>query len=165
MSPRLNLKRTLVTTTFAVVALFALPAPARADITAFFGFSPTPATRPARGFSIGVGSTLIGGEFEWATTSETTAKSAPALKTYMFNGMLITPGHHAQLYLTAGWGRYRETLNSVQETGNTTNVGGGLKIRIAGPLKARIDYRVFSLRGTPLVKSPKRFYAGFTLGI
>jgi hypothetical protein len=159
------MKRTLVTTTFAVLALFALPAPARADITGFFGFSPTPATRPARGFSLGVNTVLLGGEFEWATTSETAAKAAPGLKTYMFNGMLITPGRHAQLYLTAGWGRYRETLNAAEETGNTTNVGGGLKIRVAGPLKVRIDYRMFSLRGTPSVKNPKRFYVGATLGI
>jgi len=44
-------------------------------------------------------------------------------------------------------------------------VGGGLKLRLLGPLKARFDYRVFSLRGAPLFKSPKRFYAGITLGI
>jgi hypothetical protein len=85
----------------------------------------------------------------------------------MFNGMLITPGRKTQVYLTAGWGRYRETLGVAEQSGFTTSVGGGLMIKIAKPLKLRLDYRVFSLRGAPgpIVKSPTRFYAGLTLKI
>jgi hypothetical protein len=163
MSQRMT--RIVVTTTLTLMALLFRPAPARADLTAFWGFSPTPVDRQSRGFSIGASKTLLGGEFEWANTTEKTPSAAPGLKTYMFNGMLITPGHKAQIYLTAGWGRYRETLGVTEDSGFTTNVGGGLKIRLLGPIKLRLDYRVFSLRGTPLVKTPKRFYAGITFGI
>ena len=35
------------------------------------------------------------------------------------------------------------------ETNFGTNVGGGAKITLAGPLRVRLDYRVFTLRGTP----------------
>ena len=33
----------------------------------------------------------------------------------------------------------------IQETGFGTNVGGGVKIDLVGPLRLRLDYRVFKL--------------------
>ena len=43
------------------------------------------------------------------------------------------------------------------------NFGGGVKISIAGPFRARIDYRVFTLRGSPLESRPQRIYFGLNL--
>jgi len=160
-----GLKRTLVTVVLTLGALLLRPAPARADLTAFWGISPTPATHQTHGFSIGANASVFGAEFEWGNTSEKTSSAAPALRTYMFNGMLITPGRKFQVYLAAGWGRYRETLSASQETGSVTNVGVGVKVKLLGPIKLRLDYRTFSLRGTPIIRNPKRFYAGITLGI
>ena len=40
------------------------------------------------------------------------------------------------------------------------NVGGGVKITLAGPLRVRVDYRLFTLRGSPRVSPVHRFYAG-----
>jgi hypothetical protein len=44
------------------------------------------------------------------------------------------------------------------------NVGGGVKMNLAGPLRLRLDYRVFTLRGSDVRHSkPQRFYAGLNL--
>ena len=34
---------------------------------------------------------------------------------------------------------------------------------LAGPLRLRLDYRVFTLQGTPRHSKPQRFYAGLNL--
>ena len=93
---------------------------------------------------------------------------APALKTFMFNGLLQTPVPIArmQFYGTLGGGVYRETLSIDPDNDGTnfgTNVGGGAKITLAGPIRARLDYRVFSLRGSPRQTTVQRFYAGINL--
>jgi hypothetical protein len=69
-----------------------------------------------------------------------------------------------QFYGTTGVGVYRERLGTRQETSVAANLGGGLKIRVAGPLKLRLDYRLFRLRGDPLHDTYHRVYAGATLG-
>jgi hypothetical protein len=43
------------------------------------------------------------------------------------------------------------------------NTGGGVKISLLGPVKARVDYRVFKLRGDPLHSTVHRLYAGVNL--
>ena len=93
---------------------------------------------------------------------------APALKTFMFNGLLQTPVPIArtQFYGTLGGGVYHETLSLVPDDDRTnfgTNVGGGAKITLAGPIRLRLDYRIFSLRGTPRHTSTQRIYAGINL--
>jgi hypothetical protein len=44
-----------------------------------------------------------------------------------------------------------------------TNLGGGVKITLVGPIRARLDYRIFNLRGEPLHSTVHRVYAGFNL--
>ena len=83
----------------------------------------------------------------------------------MFNGLLQTPFPIAgmQFYGTAGGGVYRETLLGASETNVGLNVGGGVKISLIGPLRLRLDYRVFTLSGDPLHSKPQRFYAGLNV--
>lgn len=146
-----------------VLACLLLPAaPARADITAFWGASPTPETRSARGFAAGVSLIVFGFEFEYANTAEDLVVGAPGLTTGMLNGMVQTPTS-TQFYLTAGGGFFRERLGNGSETHVGTNIGGGVKLALAGPLRLRLDYRVFNLRGSPLYTTPQRFYAGVNL--
>ena len=53
-----------------------------------------------------------------------------------------------QFYGTAGGGVYRETLTRRLRRRNVgINVGGGVKISLVGPLRLRLDYRVFTLQG------------------
>ena len=64
---------------------------------------------------------------------------------------------------TAGGGGFRETLNALAETNFGVNVGGGVKMSLAGPLRLRFDYRVFTLKGSPLYDVVHRFYVGANL--
>jgi hypothetical protein len=142
-----------------------VPTPAFADITAFLGTNFTPTNRLTTGFGVGVGLVIVGFEFEYARTREDTSELAPSLRTFMFNGLLQTPIPIAglQFYGTAGGGIYRETLFDNSETNVGINVGGGVKVSLAGPLRLRFDYRIFTLQGSPRYSKPQRFYAGINL--
>jgi hypothetical protein len=149
----------------ALAAVLLTPSLAAADITAFLGVNPTPSNRGVRGIAGGVGLLVVGFEFEYANTSEDLVDAAPGLRTFMVNGLLQTPIPVAgvQFYGTAGVGGYRETLNEVHETNVGMNVGGGIKMSLLGPLRLRLDYRVFTLKGEPRHSRPQRFYAGLNL--
>jgi opacity protein-like surface antigen len=153
------------TLTAAFAALLLLPSPAAADITAFLGSNVTPSNRLVRGFAGGFSLLIVGFEFEYAQAGDDVEEGAPALRTIMVNGLLQTPGDLGgfQLYGTAGGGVYRERLGPLSETHVGVNVGGGVKMTLAGPLRLRLDYRVFTLRGRPLHPRPQRFYAGLNL--
>ena len=153
------INRAIATRVLATLILAVCPTPAAADGTFFFGYSPKPAGRPARGFALGATMAIVGFEFEYSNTSESETQLAPGLKTYMFNAAVMSPTSF-QVYLTAGGGIYNESLGDRSETSFGTNFGGGVKFPIAGPLRIRIDYRVFALSGDPVEKSNQRFYAG-----
>jgi opacity protein-like surface antigen len=150
---------------FLIGLAFIAPAPAAADVTAFLGTNPTPVNRVTTGFGVGVGLVIVGFEFEYGHTRDNLDEVAPSLRTYMFNGLLQTPIPIAgmQFYATAGGGVYRETLDADAETNVGINVGGGVKVNLAGPLRLRFDYRIFTLRGDPRHSKPQRFYAGLNL--
>lgn len=150
----------------AVVAALAVPAAARADVTAFLGVSPTPGLRLARGVAAGAGLVVVAFEVEAAQVVERVEDGEPALTTGMANLLVQTPLEVSRLrfYGTVGVGLYRERLDTRQETSGAVNIGGGLKVGVAGPLKLRLDYRLFRLRGAPLHPTYHRIYAGATLG-
>jgi hypothetical protein len=148
--------------TLGLLFVLASAVPARADITAFIGLSPTPDNHAVRGFSAGVSLLVIGFEFEYAQLSEDLDEQLPGLKTYSGNVLVQTPTS-TQLYATIGAGGYRENLGPLQETHVGVNVGGGIKIPLLGPIRVRADYRVFQLRGSPLHSTYQRFYVGGNL--
>lgn len=139
--------------------------PAFADATLFLGSTVTPANRPVKGVAFGVGLLVIGFEFEFADTGETMEDAAPSLRTGMGNVLLQTPFPVAgmQFYFTTGGGIYRERLGARQETHAGVNTGGGVKVSLLGPIRVRLDYRVFKLRGKPLHSTVHRIYAGLNL--
>jgi hypothetical protein len=150
---------------FCALIALALPATARADITAFIGVSPTPENRAARGIALGVGVLILGFEFEYSNVIEDSLEASPALQTGSGNLLVQTPIEVSgfQLYGTIGGGVYRERLATHQETHFTSNLGGGAKIRLLGPLRLRLDYRLFRLQGNPLHSTYHRVYAGANL--
>ena len=152
-------------TSALALTLLAAPSTVFADITGFIGVNPTPSSRPLKGFAIGAGMVIVGFEFEYASANEDLPEAAPRLRTFMGNGLLQTPFPIAgmQFYATAGGGVYRETLADESETHVGINVGGGVKMTLAGPLRLRLDYRVFTLQGEPRYSKPQRFYAGLNL--
>lgn len=151
------------TSVLAAALLLGVPASAAADLTAFLGVSTTPTSRPARGVAIGIGVVIIGFEFEYSKISEEDAQAAPSLTTGVGNIVVMTPTHKLQLYGTTGAGLYRERWRDVSETHLARNIGGGAKIALFGPIRVRIDYRIFSLSGTPIVKRYQRVYGGVNL--
>jgi hypothetical protein len=149
----------------ALMLVVTLPRNAAADLTAFIGLSPTGDTRSVRGFGVGFGLLIIGFEFEYANVIEDEDNLSPGLRTGSGNVLVQTPIEVSgiQLYGTAGGGVFRERLIDQQETQFATNFGGGAKIRLAGPLRLRLDYRLFRLRGAPLYETYQRIYAGANL--
>jgi hypothetical protein len=147
---------------FATVFLAATASPARADLTAFIGLSPTPENHLTRGFAIGVSLLVIGFEFEYAHLSEEQDEALPGLKTYSGNLLVQTPTS-TQLYATIGGGGYQEALGPLQESHVGINLGGGIKFPLLGPIRVRADYRVFQLRGSPIHTTYQRFYVGGNL--
>jgi len=150
----------------ALVAMTLLPATsAFADATLFLSSTTTPAHRPGKGLALGVSLVVVGFEFEFADASESLEKAAPSLRTGMGNMLLQTPFPVAgmQFYVTTGAGLYRERFGARQETHVGLNTGGGAKITLLGPIRARLDYRVLKLRGEPLHSTVHRFYAGLNL--
>ena len=156
--------RSFVPVLIAAMVLGAAPE-ANADVTAFIGLTTTPQTNPVRGFAIGAGLLVIGFEFEYANVKEDTIDGLPSLQTGSGNLLVQTPIsiHGLQFYGTTGGGGYRERLVSQQETHFCTNLGGGAKIQLVGPLRLRLDYRIFKLQGTPIHSTYQRFYAGANL--
>ncbi len=150
----------------ALLVVLLLPStPAFADATVFLGSSLTPSNRTAKGIAIGAGLLIVGFEFEFFDTGESLESLAPSLRTGMGNVLFQTPFPIAgfQPYFTSGTGIYRERLDPRQETNIGFNTGGGAKISLVGPIRARLDYRVFNLRGEPLHSTVHRVYAGLNV--
>jgi len=140
--------------------------PANADVTAFIGLTTAAsANRSTSGLSVGFGVLILGFEGEYVNASEDVRDAAPSFRAGSLNVLLQTPVEFARMrfYVTAGGGMYRERLGTIQETNLAINTGGGVKIRLAGPLRLRLDYRLFKLNGDPLEGRPQRFYAGLNL--
>jgi hypothetical protein len=150
---------------FALAIAAATPSMARADATAFLGRNSASDDRAAtRGFAIGASLLVVGFEFEYASSSEDPSDGTPSLRTTSGNVFAQTfglPGF--QLYATTGVGMYRERLGTDEETAFLLNNGGGIKINLAGPIRARVDYRVFTLKGDPRHGTVQRIYAGLNL--
>jgi hypothetical protein len=154
---------------FAMLLLLVAPGTARADLTAFIGVNTSPERQNLRGFAGGLTLLVVGFEGEYATAGEDESAAIPSLLTASGNVFVQTPVPIARtrFYVTAGAGVYRERIDAIdhQETDVTFNTGGGGKVTLAGPLRLRLDYRVFKLRGEPRRPSTiQRFYAGINLG-
>lgn len=146
-----------------LLLLVGAAAPAHADATVFLGLTPTTKLRVAQGVAVGAGLLVVGFEVEGARILEHRASGAPSLSTLMGNVLVQTPTEKVQAYGTTGGGLYRERTGSLTETHLATNLGGGLKFKLAGPLRLRVDYRLFRLQGTPRSTLYQRVYAGANL--
>lgn len=163
----------------ALLVVIAVATPAHADLTAFVGAQTNPSTRLTRGVAGGSGFLVVGFEGEYAQAGgddvcppSINGGCTPSVRTIMFNGLVQTPRGvlpKVQLYATAGGGYYRIRFESIdaQETGFGTNVGGGVKIELAGPLRLRLDYRIFRLTDAFAINgvdaTSQRVYAGANL--
>lgn len=139
--------------------------PAVADVTGFVGANTTPKNRHTQGFAVGAGLLLLGFEFEYASTPDEPTAQAPSLNSGMGNVLLQAPFSvfGFQPYATTGAGVYRETLGTRQQTGFGLNIGGGVKISLIGPVRLRLDYRLFKLGDDARDSPVHRVYVGLNL--
>lgn len=156
------MKRVAATT---ALVLLGVAAPALADITAFIGANTTPTNRAVRGGALSVGLLIVAFEAEYAFTPDDPASRAPSLTTGSGNVLLQTPFpiFGFQPYFTTGGGLYRERLDTHQDTSIAFNTGGGVKVSLIGPLRLRVDYRVFKLGSGALFTPAHRVYAGLNV--
>ena len=154
------MKRALI----CAMVLFAA-APVWADATVFLGANLTPTNRAVRGGALGAGLLIIGFEGEYAFTPDDPEAAAPSLVTGSGNVLLQTPFAvlGLQPYVTTGAGLYREKLGTHQDTSFALNTGGGVKVSLAGPLRLRVDYRVFKLGSGALSSPAHRISLGLNL--
>ena len=147
------------------LVLLSIAAPARADITAFIGANTTPDNRRVLGGALGFGVLIIGFEGEYAFTPDDPRAAAPSLKTGIANVLLQSPVPFfgIQPYFTTGGGFYQEELGLHSDTGFALNTGGGVKVTLAGPIRLRVDYRIFKLGSGALYSPAHRIYAGLNL--
>ena len=100
------------------------------------------------------------------------AGCVPSVRTVMFNGLVQTPRGivpKVQLYATIGGATTGSATSRwtcrTPALGPTS--GGGVKIDLVGPLRLRLDYRIFKLtdtvRARGLEATSQRFYAGANL--
>lgn len=158
--------RPLVVTAVVLLAVVAGAPRAEADLTVFVGANASPTNRPVRGFSAGLALLVVGFEVEYSDTVADAETGAPGLRTGMFNVLAQTPFTVGglQFYGTVGGGVYQEEGGGLSATDLGSNAGGGIKMSVAGPIRLRIDYRVFSLRGSPTEITYQRVYAGLNIG-
>ena len=147
------------------LVLLSIAAPARADITAFIGANTTPDNRRVLGGALGFGVLIIGFEGEYAFTPDDPRAAAPSLRTGIANVLLQSPVPFfgIQPYFTTGGGFYQEELGLHSDTGFALNTGGGVKVTLAGPIRLRVDYRIFKLGSGALYSPAHRIYAGLNL--
>jgi len=140
-------------------------APASADITVFTGSASSPSNRQTTGAALGMTLLIVGFEFEYAAVNEDAAAGAPSVKTGMANAFIQPPMAIMGItpYATTGVGIFRERLTTDSTTNVAFNSGGGVKVSLIGPLRARLDYRVFKLRNSPQVALFHRLYVGANL--
>ena len=166
-----HLRRVLGPLLLGLTFVAATPAPARADITAFLGTmnrtaSTSPQTTSLRGMpgvAVGLGLIAVGFEVEVASQTEDTVKAISGLRTGMANVLVQTPTGNTQLYATVGGGLYQESVGLTTSTDFATNIGGGLKIGLSGPIRLRLDYRIIHLRNKLVDDNVQRFYVGANL--
>ena len=141
--------------------------PAFADATVFIGSTNTPSNaRRAKGSAFGAGFLVVGFEFEYADTSEERARRRAIAANR--HGQRAAADADCDPRLPAVFHDRRRRLSRVARNDCRrrtvgVNTGGGVKIALAGPLRARVDYRVFRLKGDPLYDTVHRVYAGLNI--
>lgn len=148
-----------------LLSLLLVPAAAWADVTLFLGATPSPVNRGLTGAAVGFGLIVVGAEAEVTRWPSVSTSGTAGLTTWSANGLLQTPGglSSVQLYATAGAGLYRETTGLTSRMSTALNTGGGLKVKVAGPIRLRLDYRMFRLQGSPQTAVLHRIYGGASL--
>lgn len=147
------------------------PASARADVTMLVGLTAVEGLRPSLAWSFGYRPSAVGVEVEYLSTTPGDYTAGG-----IFGSVIVVPVTiaRAEVFVIGGVGVWGEGFDGGKRTGVLTaaNVGGGILLGLAGPLRLRIDYRLFRLGEVskeeigainPSRKYPQRIAAGLSL--
>ena len=137
---------------YVAAGLLATAAPARADATLFAGALSAGGGRSVVGGSIGLFAretrSVIGFEIDYTRTLGGARTTSPRISTFGGSLLVQVPivDRRMNAYAAFGGTLYQEATPDDKSAGGAFNVGGGVKVTLAGPLKLRLDYRFFRVR-------------------
>ena len=149
--------------------ILANPVGARADGTVLLGLMTLDGPRPSVGVAFGYCPSVAGFEIEYLGTlgGESANHSSAG---GIFGNVIVHPLTigNLQFFAIGGFGLWGETFAGGKGTGElgAKDIGGGVKIRLVGRLRLRLDYRLFLLgdpegaSAVPSTNRPQRFSAG-----
>ena len=167
------MRTNIVRAALTVALLGGIAAPASADGTLLFGLQTTSSPHPTVGVAWGHWPGTVGFELEYAGSLGKATATTPSAGTITANALVRTPWriHGCRVYALGGFGMYGESGGGrgSGEVG-ATDLGAGTAIPLGGPLKLRLDYRVYMLGrapdaspGSPISRHPQRLSAAFSL--
>ena len=153
------------TIALAIVLSAACAAPARADATAFLGANLSPANRQVNGVSAGVSLVIVGLSSSMRNATDDQGgrarRSRPGWATCCCRRRSPSPASSRTSPSAAACITKPGTRIATPAFG--MNTGGGVKISLVGPIRLRVDYRVFKLGSGALNTPAHRIYAGLNL--
>lgn len=145
----------------AVVSLASTLQASAGDLTVFAGL-PSPSDAWGRAYGVALTSTLvpvIGFEGEAARVSGESLDTA--MTSFTASAVVSPPIGFVTPYGGVGAGVFRQTLTGgISDTGRLTAVFGGVKVKTAGLLVLKAEYRKISLAGNPPIRLDRRFSVG-----
>jgi hypothetical protein len=162
------MRRLLSRAAWLVALVLMNPVSARADATVLVGLTSVDALRPSYGFSFGYRPSAVGFEIEYLSTTPGDYSAGGIFASLIVQPVTISK---VQIFAVGGVGVWGEGFAGGKRTGvlNAGNVGGGVLVPLAGPLRLRLDYRLFLLGEVakeevgaiaPGTKHPQRIAAG-----
>lgn len=144
------------------------PVSARADATVLVGLTSVEGLRPSLGWSFSYRPSAVGVEVEYLTTTPGNYSAGG-----IFGSVIVMPVtiSNVQIFVLGGVGVWGEGFKGGKRTGvlSAANVGGGVLVGLVGPVRLRLDYRLFRLGEvskeeigaiSPSRKHPQRIAAG-----
>ena len=162
------MRRLLSRAAWLVALVIMNPLSARADGTVLVGLTSVDALRPSFGFSFGYRPSAVGVEVEYLSTFPGDYSAGGIFASVIVQPVTIS---NVQIFAVGGVGVWGEGFAGGKRTGvlNAGNVGGGVLVALAGPVRLRLDYRLFLLGEVseaevgaiaPSRKHPQRIAAG-----
>jgi hypothetical protein len=143
----------------ALAGCLLVPTAAYAGATVFLGRNSGGDDRSVvRGLVFGASLSSSASSSEYANSSEDLTEFRPALRTTSGNVLVQTFDSRVPALFHDRRRTLSERLGTDEESAMLSNGGGG-KVNLAGPLRVRIDYRVFNLKENPRHRTVQRIYA------
>lgn len=162
------MRRLLSRAAWLVALVLMNPVSARADATVLVGLTSVEGLRPSFAWSFSYRPSAVGVEVEYLSTKPGDYTAGGVFASVIVQPVTIS---NMQIFVLGGVGVWGEGVEGGKRTGllGAANVGGGVLVGLVGPLRLRLDYRLFRLGEvskeeigaiSPSRKHPQRIAAG-----